>query len=478
VTARREEPPPATVGGRAVSFAFRPWKIRTYKGRRGTTYAVRWTVAGNEFHEAFTTRALADSRRAELVTAARNGAPFDVERGVPVMELGLEPGQVSERTWYEHAVEYVSRRWDSAAGNSRQSIAETLATVTLVLLADGRGRPEDLVLRRVLYAWAFNKQRHDSTEPPDDIARALAWAEQNSRPVSDLADTELMLDVLDAIARKLDGKPAAANTVARKRAVLHNVLEHAVGRGLDVNPLPAAAKLWTQPTTTGTVDPQVVVNRSQADALIAAVGEQGTTGQRLVAFFGCLYYAGMRPGEAVALREPDLSDIPAQGWGTFYLRKSSPSVGRAWTDSGQRRDRRQLKHRAVAEVRPVPCHPHLTGLIRAHITEFGFAPDGRLFTGLRGGDMSESVYGRIWQAARLAALTRAEAASPLARRPYDLRHACLSTWLNGGVDATQVAEWAGNSVAVLLRVYAKCIAGRDKVARQLIEEALRDASEG
>jgi hypothetical protein len=56
------------------------------------------------------------------------------------------------------------------------------------------------------------------------------WAERNSRPVSDLADTELMLDVLDAIARKLDGKPAAANTVARKRAVLHNVLEHAVGR--------------------------------------------------------------------------------------------------------------------------------------------------------------------------------------------------------------------------------------------------------
>jgi len=65
----------------------------------------------------------------------------------------------------------------------------------------------------------------------------------------------------------------------------------------------------------------------------------------------------------------------------------------------------------------------------------------------------------------------------LARRPYDLRHACLSTWLNGGVDPTQVAEWAGNSVAVLLRVYAKCIVGRDKIARQLIEEALRDDPE-
>jgi integrase len=61
----------------------------------------------------------------------------------------------------------------------------------------------------------------------------------------------------------------------------------------------------------------------------------------------------------------------------------------------------------------------------------------------------------------------------LARRPYDLRHACLSTWLNAGVPATQVAEWAGHSVNVLLKVYAKCIDGQDQMAKQRIEEALR-----
>jgi len=36
---------------------------------------------------------------------------------------------------------------------------------------------------------------------------------------------------------------------------------------------------------------------------------------------------------------------------------------------------------------------------------------------------------------------------------YDLRHACLSTWLSGGVYPAQVAEWAGHSVDVLLRIY-------------------------
>ena len=80
------------------------------------------------------------------------------------------------------------------------------------------------------------------------------------------------------------------------------------------------------------------------------------------------------------------------------------------------------------------------------------------------GPVSGSSYGNTWRKARTAALTTAEAASPLARRPYDLRHACVSLWLNAGVPATQVAEWAGHSVAVLLRVYAKCIAGQEDSA--------------
>ena len=48
----------------------------------------------------------------------------------------------------------------------------------------------------------------------------------------------------------------------------------------------------------------------------------------------------------------------------------------------------------------------------------------------------------------------------------------MSTWLNSGVPATQVAEWAGHSVAVLLRVDAKWIAGQGDVAREQIGRAL------
>ena len=48
----------------------------------------------------------------------------------------------------------------------------------------------------------------------------------------------------------------------------------------------------------------------------------------------------------------------------------------------------------------------------------------------------------------------------------------MSTQLNAGVPATQVAEWAGHSVQVLLRVYAKCIDGQDEAARRRIADAL------
>lgn len=56
--------------------------------------------------------------------------------------------------------------------------------------------------------------------------------------------------------------------------------------------------------------------------------------------------------------------------------------------------------------------------------------------------------------------------------PYDLRHSVLSTWLNAGVDPTEVAERAGNSVEVLMVKYAKCLYGWAAIANQRIQALL------
>ncbi|OAA26483.1 hypothetical protein UG55_1016148 [Frankia sp. EI5c] len=47
-----------------------------------------------------------------------------------------------------------------------------------------------------------------------------------------------------------------------------------------------------------------------------------------------------------------------------------------------------------------------------------------------------------------------------------------STSKSSGSLLTEVAEWAGHSVAVLLRVYAKCVDGDDVAARKRIDAAL------
>lgn len=185
-----------------------------------------------------------------------------------------------------------------------------------------------------------------------------------------------------------------------------------------------------------------------------------------------MYYGALRRAEAVGLTAADLR-LPEAGRGTALLNRTRPSVGKQWTDSGETHDDRGLKNRPAEEARLVPVPPQLVALLRQHLNTFGTAQDGRLFTNERGGVVGSS-YSRVWQEARTLALPPPAVASPVAARPYDLRHSALSTWLKSGVDPTEVAERAGNSVEVLLSRYAKCIDGRQEIANRKIEELLRE----
>jgi hypothetical protein len=71
-----------------------------------------------------------------------------------------------------------------------------------------------------------------------------------------------------------------------------------------------------------------------------------------------MYYSALRPAEAATLRRTNLL-IPTEGWGELLFEFSTPTAGAPWTDSGARREERQLKHRAKCEIRPIPCPPKL-----------------------------------------------------------------------------------------------------------------------
>lgn len=448
-----------------ASYDVRIWKTEVYSGARTSTHTVRWIVGGRSWREPFKTAALAEAFRSELLRAARRGEAFDIESGRPA-SMQRAARRVS---WLTFAQEYVVMKWPHLAPNSRRNTARALTNVTLALVTTDRGRPDDRVLRKALTAHAFNR-RAPVGEVPEEIARALRWLERNTRNVGDLAQPAIARAVLDALTRTAGATIAAPATVQRQRGVLVNVTEYAVERRL-LTRNPITALNWRAPRTVTSLDRRVVVNPAQARALLAAAAEVPPSGRRLVAFFGAMYYSALRPGEAASLRKGNLA-IPADGWGELLLEASTPAAGASWTDSGRRREERQLKHRARGETRVVPCPPELTALLHAHLDRFGTGPDGLLFRGVRGGELAESTYCRVWRKARVAALAPEEVASPLAGRPYDLRHAAVSTWLNAGVPSTQVAEWAGHSVGVLHQIYAKCIVGQEEAARRRIEAAL------
>jgi integrase len=345
-----------------------------------------------------------------------------------------------------------------------------------------RGQPDSASLRRALTTWGYNTRQRAAAPP--GIAETLAWLAGNTSQVRELADPALARQLLTAATARLDGNRAAATSVRRNRAVLLNALEYAVElKLLEDNPLKQIK--WRAPQVAHEVDRQVVVNPAQARALLAAVGAQRPSGPRLVAFFGVLYYSGLRPEEAVGLHRRDV-ELPAlawdqsarryrepdDDWGELHLRTARPDAGRQWTNDGADRDNRGLKHRAEGATRTVPCPPPLTRLLREYLTEFVGQPADLMFRGVQGRSLPGITYRRAWDRARKTVLPADAYHSPLARRPYDLRHACLSTWLNGGVPPTQVAEWAGHSVEMLLRVYATCINGQHTTARRRITDAL------
>jgi integrase len=457
----------------AITYDVRVYKTNMRKGRAVTSYHVRWRTGQKTWKSVFRKAAQADSFRSSLLAAARKGEAFSLTTGRPTSWQREE----SSVSWYAFTLDYSATKWPYVSPNHRRGIAEALTDATEAMLSRDDPPHAREQIRRALQTWAYSERLRSKTDPPDDLAAVVHWLEAATVLLGDLtrpgSGQTRVRAILDRLSRKQDGKPAAANTAMRKRIVINNAMEYACEIGvLPANPLKSVK--WARPRTLSTVDPRVVVNPAQARRFFAAIEAHSKRGKRMKPFFGFMYYAALRPEEASDLRRENLVRLPQQGWGEMILTHSMPRSGSHWTDNGKPRERRALKHRADGDTRRVPIHPELVAMLREHMDEFGTGPHGRLFTGPRGGIITDRAYLKVFDEARAQALTAQEAGSPLLDVPYALRHAAVSTWLNAGVAPPQVAEWAGHSVVVLLRVYAKCIAGQQEEAMRRIFDATQD----
>jgi integrase len=451
------------------SYKVRFWKIKRNASSKRPSYVVRWTVDGKEWSSTFGGKTLAENYLSDLRQAAKSGEWFDTDTGLPKSMLTAKHA----RTWLEFARAYMVARWPHLAPNSRRNTVACLVSVTLALTTGRRGRPDRKLLRWVLRKHVFLPEGRQ-LELDAQAAAALRWLEAASLSMTELKQTRHAQAALEALSMLLNGKAAARMTFGRNRAVFHHALEYAVVLGdLEVNPLERVQ--WKPTRASMLVDRRVVVNPRQARELLIAVAYVGrTTGPMLAGMFACMYFAGLRPAEAQGLRKQDCY-LPERGWGLLTLRKTRPQSSSDVTNSGTLFDERGLKNREEDEERPVPIPLELVVILRAHIETFGTAPDGRLFFTRGSGTFTYSAYSAVWREARKLAFAPEQVDSPLARRPYDLRHAAVSLWLNAGAHVPEVAERAGHSVDILLKIYAKCIDGGREAANQRIQKALEES---
>lgn len=446
--------------GLRTTFDVSVWKLALAKNRR-KKHGVRWRTAGDEHSEWFETKALAESFRAELICAQRAGERFDVPTGFPASLVAKQ----RERSLLDVATSYVDSLWAGAPPNTRRSAVMHLSAVVPLFVRQLDHRPPRAELQRLLSSRLLPPPHRGLSLSLAETA-ASSWLRRASRSVGELGEGQAAADLLFALGKTAEGRKVASSTWDTRRSMLHRALSFAVESGwLATNPI--SGRRLPLAGGGGAVDPRVVVNPAQARGLLAAVtyvtAEKRTDhrdrGRRLYGFFGCLYYAGLRPSEALGLRRDDCL-LPAVGWGELRLARARPGISGQHYRDGEREEDRPLKHRRVEAVRVVPIPPVLVAVLRAHVDEYGTSADGRLFRAVNtGGGVPASVYTDVWAAARRIGLAPDQVASPLARRPYDLRHAAVSTWLNAGVPPTEVAARAGHSVAVLLTVYAKCFDG-------------------
>ena len=342
------------------------------------------------------------------------------------------------RTWYSHACPFIDMKWANASPSHRRGLAEALVWVTTAMVTSARDTPDKDALRKALFHWSFNvtargKHPVEEADVPSEFAQEAAWIARRSIPLRSFASPAIVRRAMDAITVKLDGTQAAAPTVARRRAALFSALQYAVELELLPNNPLKQLKL-RRPIVAEAVDRRVVVNHAQARSLLYAVRVAYPS---LEAYFACLYYAALRPAEARHLRVNDCV-LPETGWGELVLLGSTPDSNGVWTDSGEANEDRQLKHRGVSVTRPVPASPELVEILRHHIATFPTSPDGRLFVTRIGRagvplplpftrPLRMGTAYRVWDIVRAAAFTEAEYASPMAKRPYDLRHAAVST---------------------------------------------------
>lgn len=419
------------------------WTIRKIsRQNRPTRFEVRWTVDNKQHSRSFEIKAQAEAFRADLQVRARNGEIFATSDGLPTSQ--------NQTTCYDLAKKMIEEKWIFSAAKSRVTEVDNLAYLLCALIPKNRTAPEDLrlILRSSL-------GRVDPKLTPTERSH-LNWLSRASLPVCSV-DATTIKRVLKELSIKPDGTTYSTSIVRQRRVYLSGLMTYAMEQELiTVNPVKMVKMRQANQTPSSPV-------KHIADMTIAQKVINEISDPSISAFLMTIVYAGLRPSEASALRIEDC-ELPTNGWGELTLSRSASRTSSAWTDTGETRDYRGLKHRAPGTTRTVPIPPQLVDKLNAAI---GKREEGLLFVNKKGKVHSDSTISRHWNKARELHNLKDEL-----KRIYDLRHLAASTWITAGLPITEIASRLGHSPEVCLRVYAHSIGSQRDFFNEMIEKYL------
>lgn len=399
-----------------------------------------------------------------LNVAAVNEREWNLHTGLP---KSLSP--VKSPSVAKFCQTYIRDEWARLSPSSRKSYVEALACFVLSCTRPNASEPlyewrreirEWLTPNFILAADESNAnlgQRDRSLTP-----RLRTWIAKNSPLLSEL-DREILFDTDHKMRmRPHGGALYALNTQRRLTTVAKTALGSAVNRGL-ISSIPwprrdRGATAKSEFRQSEEMDLEVVPDvRTLLRILDALESHQPASRQYRILSYVC-GFAGLRPGEAIALVVEDLT-LPDIGWGSIRVQRAWSGVqGGTWNGESEKIGRPKTER----SRRVVPIPPLLVKQLNNWLVENDVI-SGPLFVTRSGTRPTQSN----WRRALLRACR--EASWPHALTPYGLRRTNASH-LAQTIPIAEAAERLGHSVEVLTTHYVKRVAGQKELSNQILEQ--------
>jgi integrase len=252
---------------------------------------------------------------------------------------------------------------------------------------------------------------------------------------------------VDAFRQSLEEAGVGGATVGKSLAILSGVCRFAVLRGLiDANPVREVRKPKARRQRFVAVLAPLSVERIRAHLLAGGRVHDAS----LVA---TLAYAGLRPGEARALRWRD-------------VREGSLLVERAVA-------RRAIKTTKNERLRAVRLLPGLAEDLARWRLIAPFPGDEDFVFPNRIGSVTSDYDWRNWR--KRIFLPAADSAGVVIGRPYDLRHSFASLLIHEGRSLAEVAVQLGDAVATVAATYTHAFVEAEALPREPAQQTIEAA---